>query len=137
MQLFRFLMNKRERSRADARMGETLSLRARLADMSHRDKMELLEQRKYAARFLCRQSLADTVALACLAAMCIGVAFPSAIGLAMTTRVQLLVLTLLAFPTYRLVHVMDTSQRAYCGVRAEIEAILDSGMPEASRFDNW
>ena len=77
MPAFRFLMNKRERSRADARLGDILGLCRRLERMSARDKMDLVEKRKEALRYLRRGALCDTLALACITLVCIGLAFPA------------------------------------------------------------
>ena len=135
MQTFRFLMNRRERSRADARLADALALRERLDRMDVRSRVNLLEQRMGAMRHLRRGALIDTIALGCLALACITLAVAGVTGLGVTARLVLLVL--LTFPAYRLVNVMDTSQRAYHAVRSEVDEILKAGVPEASRFANW
>lgn len=135
MQKFRFLMSRRERSRADARLGDVLSLRQSLRTMSPGKRAELLEDKQGGLRVLRRDAIADTLGLACLAALCIGVAFPSLVGLSLAFAVRLGSLALLAFPVYRLVGVMDASQRAYHSVSAEIRAIVEFGLPQPSRFD--
>lgn len=135
MQTFRFLMSKRARERADARFADTPGLRGRVAKMSAQDKLDLVEEKRLALHYLRRGALADTVALACMALVCIGLALPMITGMGHGAR--LLLLALVAFPAYRLVNVMDTSQRAYYAVRREIEEILRSGVLEGSRFDHW
>lgn len=137
MPSFRFLINKRERSRADARLGDTPGLRRRLERISARDKMELVEERKEALRYLRRGALCDTLALACITLVCTGLAFPALSGLSTGLSARLVLLLVMAFPVYRLVNVMDTSQRAYYAIRNEIDVIFKSGISEASRFDNW
>lgn len=134
---FRFLMNKRERGRADTRLGDTLGLHRRLERISARDKMELVEERKEALRYLRRGALCDTLALACITLVYIDLAFPPLSGLSIGLSARLILLLVMAFPVYRLVNVMDTSQRAYYATRNEIDLILKSGIPEASRFDSW
>lgn len=137
MQMFRFLMNKRERDRADARLADALELRQRLAGMSPRERSKMLALKLQALRFLRRGALVDTMALASLALVCIILAFAGSFGLPFDPMARLVLLVLLAFPAYRLVNVMDVSQRAYFAMRHEIEAILASGIPEPSRFDGW
>ena len=135
MHTFRFLMSKRARARADARLADTLGLRERIAPMSARDRIELVEEKRLAMRYLRRGALADTIALACMALICVGLALPLISGIGHDAR--LVLLGLVAFPAFRLVNVMDTSQRAYYAVRREVEEILRADVPEISRFENW
>lgn len=135
MQKPRFLMNQRERSRADAQLGSILELRRELERMSPSARASILDDRRMAAQFLQRAAVVDTAALACLALVCIVVAFPGLLGFTLPRGATLILLATLVIPAFRLVNVMDVSQRAYFSVRREIVEILAHGAPE-SRFSD-